>query len=116
MELKCMYDAEMFGRALLYLKSIKEEEGKICNELIVNHVEQMLDRNRRRYVEDNDGGLIEVKLNFEDKIHARIACAFWSAVYADVKASAPMFQPMALEMYYNLVFALENKLDEEGVN
>ena len=102
-----------FKEALYYLNYLRLEDV-VHNEELKDYINQML-YNEKEDIDEDDGTVFTiVNIDFRDKLHAQIACAFWNTVCAETREHEKFLYEVAFNMYYGLVMALENAKEVEG--
>lgn len=108
-------ERNIFKEALYYLNYLKLEDV-VHNEELKDYINQMLYNEKEEDIDEDNGTVFTiVDIDFRDKLHAQIACAFWNAVCAETREHEKFLYEVAFNMYYGLVMALENAdIKEEG--
>lgn len=112
--IKPLYTKECFESAMIYLRELITRDI-IANDIVLEYVKQMLDKNRREFVIKNNVEYVGINLEFEELIHAEIACAFWNAALIDIKCEKPYLQPVFIEMRIVLIATLETYNENERI-
>lgn len=115
MRLTIVEEKNTFNEALYFLIGLKLG-NVIQNPDINNYINQMLTNEKEdiKSIDTKEGAkeLTIVDIDFRDKLHAQIACAFWNTVCAEVRETAPELYEVAFNMYYALIMAIENQVEE----
>ena len=110
-------EKDIFKEALYYLNYLKLEDV-VHNEDLKDYIDQMLYNEKEDIksidIEEGARELTVIDINFRDKLHAQIACAFWNTVCAETREHEKFLYEVAFNMYYGLVMALENAEEVEG--
>ena len=112
MILTIVEEKNTFKEALYFLNGLKIS-NVIQNPEINDYINQMLINEKEDIksidIEEGARELTVIDIDFRDKLHVQIACAFWNTVCAEVRETAPELYEVAFNMYYALIMALENQ-------
>ena len=116
MRLTIVEEKNTFNEALCFLNGLKLG-NVIQNPDINNYINQMLTNEKEDIksldIETGIQTLTVVDLEFKDKLHAQIICAFWNTICTEVRETAPELYEVAFNMYYALIMAIENQEIQE---
>ena len=117
MKLTIVEERNIFNEALYFLNALRLD-NEVTNPDILDYINQMLN-NEKEYiksihVEDGSRDLVIVDLEFKDMLQVQVICAFWTAVCAETMDEHSELYEVAKNMYYGLVLAMEEVVEEGG--
>ena len=117
MKLTIIEERNTFNEALYFLNALRLD-NEVTNPDILDYINQMLNNEKEIIksldIEEGMRELTVVDIDFKDKLQAQIMCAFWNTVAAECRETAPELYEVAFNMYYAIVMAIENQLEEGG--
>lgn len=103
---------EYFDGAMIFLECLRQDNA-VSNPDICDYINQMCTNDLYEEIDDETKErFIVIQINFENELQFKVACAFWTAVCAEVRETNPTLYEIGFDMYYSLIMAYEVEKEE----